>query len=42
MELGSMCDAVDLGFKTEVDQKLKRQNDDGMEMIYKAKLENRS
>ena len=42
MELGSMCDAVDLGFKTEVDQKLKRQNDDGMEMFYKAKLENRS
>ena len=42
MELGSMHDAVDLGFKNEVDKKLKVKNDEGREMYFKAKFENRS
>ena len=42
MELGSMHDAVDLGFKNEVDKKLKVKNDEGREMYFKATFENRS
>ena len=41
MVLGSMDDAVDLGFKYEIDNKLKANNEDAMVRFYNAVHQNK-